>query len=89
MCSICNQFVCHKACSEYEEQKRTCMLCGGTIYSSETYYKIGNGYFHDWCLTESYTKRELLSLLGVTPCKPSGKITLTVIGKREGGNNGK
>ena len=68
MCSVCNQFPCPAGCPEHKSQGiYTCRACQDGICNGESYYKIGEFYFHRDCLLDSYDKDELLRLLKGTP----------------------
>lgn len=52
-------------CPEYEEKRAfSCQLCHEGIFEGDAYYEIGQSRYHEGCLYEGYTKRELLLLLG-------------------------
>lgn len=68
MCSICNYFICPSQCpNHYDKGIYTCECCGDGICDGESYYKIGDRYFHKDCLIENYCNDDLLLLFGASP----------------------
>ena len=67
MCSICNQLVCPELCpNQGGVSIYRCSHCKEGICKGDSYYKLGNSYFHKECLLDCYDKEELLSLLGTS-----------------------
>lgn len=64
--------------------KHTCQLCKEEIFEGDTFYKIKGQRYHSSCLTEAYTKEELLALLDVKPQIAINQIKVFVIGEKNG-----
>lgn len=62
----------------------TCHLCGEDIYEGDIFYSINGQRYHKSCLTEAYTKEELLSLMGVKKQHAVKEIKAFVIGEKNG-----
>ena len=86
MCSICNQFVCPAACPNSNGARvYTCQECGDGIYIGESYYKIKDSYYHKECISDAYSKQDILGLFGITPRIAQGlNISLLLIGEKNG-----
>ena len=81
MCSIFDVPSTVVESPENESSEKKCYLCEDEICVGEKYYGINGKDYHENCLLEGYTKRELLNLVGVTPRVIRNVIKLTVIGK--------
>jgi len=68
VCSICNHLLCPSWCPNHTGTGVfVCGSCGDSICDGESYYKVGNTYFHKECLVDNFGKEDLLSLFGATP----------------------
>lgn len=81
MCSIFNEPLSVGISPRFKSDEKKCYLCGDEICIGEEYYALGENDYHENCLLEGYTKRELLNLVGITPRVVPSLIRLTVIGK--------
>ncbi|MBO5287427.1 MAG: hypothetical protein J6B34_04810 [Clostridia bacterium] len=70
MCSICNLTPCTFGCPNYDYEKDIiykCRMCQGGIYDGESYLSLNGRTYHEDCLYDNMSTRELLSALGIEP----------------------